>query len=82
MTRKTTSLKVERLFQTLKKELELYKDLELFRYNYNCQRLHKSLEYKIPLNRFYLVSYVWGLHNCIEKEIYISDYIENLVRKN
>ena len=50
--RPQTNGKVERLFQTLKKEFELYNDLEKFRYNYNCQRLHSSLNYKVPLSRF------------------------------
>ena len=45
----TTSGKVERLFQTLKRELEFCnKDLELFRMRYNHFRPHTSLERKSP----------------------------------
>jgi|TARA_Y100000034_G_C6824203_1_gene371476 transposase-like protein len=45
----TTSGKVERLFQTLKRELEFCdKDLELFRMRYNHFRPHTSLEEKSP----------------------------------
>ena len=45
----TTSGKVERLFQTLKSELEFCnRDLELFRMRYNHFRPHTSLEGKSP----------------------------------
>ena len=45
----TTSGKVERLFQTLKRELEFCnKDLELFRMRYNHFRPHTSLDKKSP----------------------------------
>jgi len=45
----TTSGKVERLFQTLKAELEFCKqDLELFRMRYNHFRPHTSLNQKSP----------------------------------
>ena len=45
----TTTGKIERLFQTLSKELEFCnKDLELFRMRYNHFRPHTSLENKPP----------------------------------
>jgi len=45
----TTSGKVERLFQTLKRELKFCNDdLELFRMRYNHSRPHTSLEGKSP----------------------------------
>ena len=49
----TASGKIERLFQTLKRELEFCnKDLELFRMRYNHFRLHTSLEGKSPADIF------------------------------
>jgi len=49
----TTSGKVERLFQTLKAELEFCnKDLELFRMRYNHFRPHTSLEGRSPADIF------------------------------
>lgn len=45
----TTCGKVERLFQTYKKEREFCNhDLELFRYRYNHQRSHESLNDRTP----------------------------------
>ena len=49
----TTSGKIERLFQTLKKELKFCNgDLELFRMRYNHFRPHTSLEGKSPADIF------------------------------
>ena len=49
----TTSGKIERLFQTLKAELDFCnKDLELFRMRYNHFRPHTSLDRKSPADIF------------------------------
>ncbi len=53
--RPQTNGKVERLFQTIKKEiLFCNKDLEQFRYRYNHQRPHESLNWKAPSDIFNL----------------------------
>ena len=52
----TTCGKVERLFQTLKKEIEFCnKDLEMFRMRYNHFRPHMSLNNKSPAEIYFKV---------------------------
>lgn len=55
----TTCGKIERLFQTLKRELPICKfDLELFRYRYNHFRPHRSLDNKVPSEIYN--KFTWG----------------------
>jgi len=49
----TTCGKVERLFQTIKKELPFCKNLDDFRMRYNHFRKHKSLDYKTPAEVYF-----------------------------
>jgi putative transposase len=52
--RPQTNGKVERLFQTIKKEIELSNnDLELFRMKYNHYRPHQSLHWLTPAQEFH-----------------------------
>ena len=44
----TTQGKVERLFQTFKREFKFYRDVEIWRMNYNHFRPHMSLNNKTP----------------------------------
>ena len=51
--RPQTNGKVERLFQTIKKEISFCnKDLEQFRYRYNHFRPHESLNWQTPSEVF------------------------------
>lgn len=49
----TTCGKVERLFQTIKKELPFCEDINEFRMRYNHFRRHKSLENKTPAQVYF-----------------------------
>src|SRR3990167_4548009 len=50
----TTCGKIERLFQTIKRELKYCKeDLDLFRMRYNHFRSHKSLDNKTPAQVYF-----------------------------
>lgn len=49
----TTCGKVERLFQTIKRELPFCKDINEFRMRYNHFRKHKSLDYKTPAEVYF-----------------------------
>jgi len=49
----TTCGKVERLFQTIKKELPYCKNINEFRMRYNHFRKHKSLDYKTPAEVYF-----------------------------
>ena len=49
----TTCGKVERLFQTIKKELPFCKNIKEFRMRYNHFRRHKSLDYKTPAEVYF-----------------------------
>ena len=49
----TTCGKVERLFQTIKRELSFCKDINDFRMRYNHFRKHKSLDYKTPAEVYF-----------------------------
>jgi len=51
--RPQTNGKVERLFQTIKKEIKFCnKDIEHFRYRYNHLRPHESLNWDVPADIF------------------------------
>ena len=52
----TTCGKIERLFQTIKKELPFCKDINDFRMRYNHSRKHKSLDYKTPAEIYFKFS--------------------------
>ena len=49
----TTCGKIERLFQTIKRELPFCKDINEFRMRYNHFRKHKSLDYKTPAEIYF-----------------------------
>jgi len=49
----TTCGKVERLFQTIKRELPFCRDINEFRMRYNHFRKHKSLGYKTPAEIYF-----------------------------
>ncbi len=49
----TTCGKVERLFQTIKRELPFCKDINEFRMRYNHLRIHKSLDGKTPAEVYF-----------------------------
>jgi len=49
----TTCGKIERLFQTIKRELPFCKDINEFRMRYNHFRKHKSLDYKTPAEVYF-----------------------------
>ena len=51
----TTCGKIERLFQTIKRELPFCKDINEFRMRYNHFRKHKSLDYKTPAEFYFYV---------------------------
>ena len=52
----TTCGKVERLFQTIKRELPFCKDINEFRMRYNHFRRHTSLENKTPADVYFAFS--------------------------
>jgi len=52
----TTCGKVERLFQTIKRELPFCKDINEFRMRYNHFRRHKSLDNKTPAEVYFKFS--------------------------
>lgn len=49
----TTCGKIERLFQTIKRELPFCRDINEFRMRYNHFRKHKSLDYKTPAGVYF-----------------------------
>jgi putative transposase len=49
----TTCGKIEKLFQTIKRELPFCKDINEFRMRYNHFRKHKSLNYKTPARVYF-----------------------------